>query len=83
MTEGRPELVLSAEIARRLNVSRERVRQWAANPRLEFPLPVARVGRSDVWEWPQVALWAERRRDMPAVANWARKHREAGADEGT
>jgi hypothetical protein len=45
-----------------LNVSRERVRQWAANPKLGFPAPVARVGRSVVWEWPPVARWAERRR---------------------
>jgi hypothetical protein len=59
---ARPELVSGAEIARRLNVSRERVRQWAASPKLGFPAPVARVGRSVVWEWPPVARWAERRR---------------------
>ena len=40
----RPELVSGAEIARRLNVSRECVRQWAASPKLGFPAPVARVG---------------------------------------
>ncbi len=33
------ELVTGAEIGRRLGVSRERVRQWAANERLGFPAP--------------------------------------------
>ncbi|MFN2505445.1 MAG: helix-turn-helix transcriptional regulator [Acidimicrobiales bacterium] len=61
MTAQRPELVSGAEIARRLNVSRERVRQWAASPKLGFPAPVARIGRSVVWEWPPVARWAEKR----------------------
>ena len=36
MTPG-AELVSGAEIARRLNVSRERVRQWAASPKLGLP----------------------------------------------
>jgi hypothetical protein len=58
----RAELVSGAEIARRLGVSRERVRQWAASPKLGFPAPEGRVGRSVVWEWPPVARWAERRR---------------------
>jgi len=62
MTGDRAELVSGAEIARRLGVSRERVRQWAANPNLRFPASVGRVGQSVVWEWPPVAAWSERRR---------------------
>jgi len=57
----RVELVSGAEIGRRLNVSREGVRQWAANPKFGFPAPVAKGGHSILWEWPPVARWAERR----------------------
>ena len=52
------ELVTAADIGRRLGVTRERVRQWAANDRLGFPAPSGRVGRSPVWEWKPVAAWA-------------------------
>lgn len=58
---ARAELVSGAEIGRRLGVSRERVRQWAANPNLGFPEAVGRVGRAVVWEWPPVARWATKR----------------------
>lgn len=67
----RPELVSGAEIGRRLGVSRERVRQWAADQKSGFPDPIARVGRSVVWEWPPVERWAKRRdlqRRQPTVA---------------
>jgi predicted DNA-binding transcriptional regulator AlpA len=53
------ELVSGAEIGRRLGVSRETVRKWAKQPTKGFPEPLARVGRSVVWNWAQVARWAE------------------------
>ena len=56
------ELVTGAEIGRRLGVSRERVRQWAANERLGFPAPTGRVGQSTVWEWALVTAWAANRK---------------------
>lgn len=52
------ELVSGAEIGRRLGVSREAVRKWAKAPQREFPSPLARVGRSVVWDWTEVETWA-------------------------
>lgn len=51
-------LVSGAEIARRLGLSRERVRQLAR--REDFPDPIGRVGVAIVWRWPDVEAWAER-----------------------
>jgi hypothetical protein len=56
------ELVSGAEIGRRLGVSRERVRQWASNPKYRFPDSLARVGGSKIWKWPDIQRWAEARR---------------------
>lgn len=52
------DLVSGAEIGRRLGVSREAVRKWAKGDR-DFPAPLARVGRSVVWDWRVVRRWAE------------------------
>jgi predicted DNA-binding transcriptional regulator AlpA len=52
------DLVSGAEIGRRLGVSREAVRKWAKSDR-DFPEPLARVGRSVVWDWGLVRGWAE------------------------
>jgi predicted DNA-binding transcriptional regulator AlpA len=52
------DLVSGAEIGRRLGVSREAVRKWAKSDR-DFPEPLARVGRSVVWDWGLVKGWAE------------------------
>jgi hypothetical protein len=59
------ELVLGSEAARRLGLSRERIRQLAADPRSGFPQPVGRFStggdpRGDriVWDWAEVVHWA-------------------------
>lgn len=52
------DLVSGAEIGRRLGVSREAVRKWSKSDR-GFPAPLARVGRSVVWDWSVVRQWAE------------------------
>lgn len=56
------ELVTGAEIARRLGVSRERVRQWASDSRYGFPADLGRFGSAKVWRWADVARWNEERR---------------------
>lgn len=56
-----PELVSGAEIGRRLRVSRERVRQWASDPKYGFPRSLGRVGGAKVWRWREVARRAEER----------------------
>lgn len=55
MTE---EIVSGAEIARRLGVSRERVRQWASDPRYHFPAARGRIGPAKAWVWDEVRRWA-------------------------
>jgi predicted DNA-binding transcriptional regulator AlpA len=54
---GRDELVTGAEIARRLGVSRERVRQLAEET--GFPPALGRLGASKVWRWADVRAWAK------------------------
>jgi predicted DNA-binding transcriptional regulator AlpA len=52
----RDEIVSAAEIARRLGLSRERVRQLAADPQ-RFPRAVGNVRGSKVWRWGDIADW--------------------------
>lgn len=56
------ELVTGAEIARRLGVSRERVRQWASDAKYGFPETIGRFGSAKLWRWGDVARWTEERR---------------------
>ncbi len=60
MSEGTPELVNVAEIARRLGLSHSRVHQLAA--RRDFPRPAAIVGKRRAWRWEDVEAWARRNR---------------------
>jgi prophage regulatory protein len=63
--DSRTELVVAADIAERLGISRARVSVLAG--RAGFPRPVGRLGRSDVWRWTSVERWArETRRLEPA-----------------
>ncbi len=55
------ELVTGAEIGRRLGVSRERVRQWAAAEGLGFPHDLGRFGSVRLWRWDEVERWARER----------------------
>jgi hypothetical protein len=52
------DFVIAADIARRLKVSSERVRQWRESE--EFPQPVGKLGRSLVWRWRDVQRWARK-----------------------
>jgi hypothetical protein len=54
--DARTELVIAADIAERLRISRARVSVLAGRP--GFPRPVGRLGRSDVWRWTSVERWA-------------------------
>jgi predicted DNA-binding transcriptional regulator AlpA len=54
--DTRTELVIAADIAERLGISRPRVSVLAT--RRDFPRPVGRLGRSDVWYWTSVERWA-------------------------
>jgi predicted DNA-binding transcriptional regulator AlpA len=54
--DARTELVVAADIAERLGLSRARVSVLAGSP--GFPRPVGRLGRSLVWRWSTVERWA-------------------------
>jgi len=54
--DARTELVIAADIAQRLSISRARVSVLAG--RSDFPRPVGRLGRSDVWRWTSIERWA-------------------------
>lgn len=60
------DLVTTAEAARRLGVSRQRMSQLAQ--RDHFPDPLGRVGQAVVYRWPDVeAWWVERDRVRAAA----------------
>jgi len=54
--DAQTELVIAADIAERLGISRARISVLAI--RSDFPRPVGRLGRSDVWRWASVERWA-------------------------
>jgi predicted DNA-binding transcriptional regulator AlpA len=54
--DARTELVVAADIAERLRISRARVS--VLTKRSGFPRPVGRLGRSDVWRWASIERWA-------------------------
>jgi len=54
--DARTELVIAADIAERLRISRARVSVLAT--RSDFPRPIGRLGRSDVWRWTSIERWA-------------------------
>ena len=60
--DARTELVIAADIAERLRISRARISVLADRP--DFPRPVGRLGRSDVWRWPSVERWARETRRL-------------------
>jgi predicted DNA-binding transcriptional regulator AlpA len=58
-------LITGAEVARRLGLSTERVRQLAGRP--DFPPPAGRVGKAVVWKTSDVEDYAAGRRAFFAV----------------
>ncbi len=63
------DLVGTADIARRLGVSRQRVGQL--RKRDDFPRPVMSLGLGQLWRWSEVAEWTttwQRRAGRPPSA---------------
>lgn len=54
------ELVTAADIARRLDISPQRVHQLNQQDR-RFPTSEGRVGASDVWRWSKIEAWQRQR----------------------
>jgi predicted DNA-binding transcriptional regulator AlpA len=57
------ELISGGEVARRLGVSRQAVRQWRGHR--GSPEPVLQVGRAMVWDRAAVEPWAAKVRQQP------------------
>ena len=64
--DPRTELVIAADIARRLGISPQRVNVLAGGP--GFPKPLGKLGRSSVWRWSSVERWARESGRLPAGA---------------
>ena len=64
-SEEPQDLVTGGEIARRLGVSRERVRQLAQRP--DFPAPIGRLGQANIWGWAAVDEWRHANGRVPPV----------------
>jgi predicted DNA-binding transcriptional regulator AlpA len=64
--DGKTELVIAADIARRLGISKQRVGVLAAAQ--GFPEPIGMLGRSQVWGWSSVERWARDTARLPADA---------------
>lgn len=64
-------LVGLAEIAMRAGVQKPVVAVWRTK-RVYFPEPVAQVGRSAVWWWPDVEAWLEAT-GRETAAGWTRE----------
>ena len=53
------DLVDASEIASRLDRSRQNIQQWATGVRKsDFPAPVSTIGGKRIWEWADIAIWA-------------------------
>jgi predicted DNA-binding transcriptional regulator AlpA len=59
------EIVDAREVAERLGMKNARSVLDLRIHRLGFPPPVGRVGRTLVWSWSQVALWADESATQP------------------
>jgi hypothetical protein len=70
------ELVSGGDVARRLGLTRERIRQLAGDP-AKFPRPVAVIGRDRIWRWRDVARWAKVNDRKTKVARRRRKVKTA------
>ena len=68
---GESPLVGVAEVASRLGVTAERVRQLSKAGRM--PDPVGRLGRQLVWQWPDIESWARDEGRLPSSGDEGRQ----------
>jgi predicted DNA-binding transcriptional regulator AlpA len=54
--DSRTDLVIAADVAKRLGLSAQRVNVLASGH--GFPKPLGKLGRSSVWRWSSVERWA-------------------------
>lgn len=54
--DSQTDLVVAADIAERLGLSRARISVLVSSP--GFPRPLGMLGRSQVWRWSAIERWA-------------------------
>ena len=63
------DLVSAEEIAERLNLSHpQNVSVWARR-HADFPAPIKKLQRVQIWHWPDVVAWAKATGRMDAEGN--------------
>jgi predicted DNA-binding transcriptional regulator AlpA len=67
--DSQTELVIAADIAKRLGISPQRVHVLVSGP--GFPKPVGKLGRSAVWRWSSVERWARETGRLSAAESTA------------
>lgn len=63
------DLVGLAEIAARLNVTKQRLWNWKDDPRRHFPRPVVTLKCGSVFSWEQVHCWVVGNSPLPTEAD--------------
>jgi predicted DNA-binding transcriptional regulator AlpA len=63
--DSHTELVIAVEIAKRLQISPQRVNVLVSGP--GFPKPLGKLGRSAVWRWSSIERWARETGRLPAT----------------
>lgn len=63
--DSNTELVIGADIARRLGISPQRVNVLASAS--GFPNPIGKLGRSLVWRWSAIERWARDSGRLPVA----------------
>lgn len=63
--DSNTELVIGADIARRLGISPQRVNVLVSVS--GFPTPLGKLGRSSVWRWSAIERWARVTGRLPAA----------------
>jgi predicted DNA-binding transcriptional regulator AlpA len=63
--DSKTELVIAADIAKRLGISPPRVHVLVSGP--GFPTALGTLGRSTVWRWSSVERWARETGRLPAA----------------
>jgi hypothetical protein len=75
LARGTNVLVGVAEVATRLEMSAERIRQLAKSEAM--PSPIGKLGRQLVWQWRDVEAWARAEGRLPVLGSSARPSRIA------
>jgi predicted DNA-binding transcriptional regulator AlpA len=75
LARGTNVLVGVAEVATRLEMSAERIRQLAKSGAM--PSPIGKLGRQLVWQWRDVEAWAKTEGRLPVLGSSARPSRIA------